>query len=168
MISKTIRRSLLAALVVAGAAHAHGERHGDGPAVEKEQMAWGIAGDPGAATRTVEIAMGDDMRFRPDRIEVRQGETVRIVHRNLGRVRHEFVLGTRASLDGHAALMKKFPAMEHDEPYIAHVGPGRSGQIVWTFNRAGRFDFACLIPGHYDAGMVGAVVVHAAAPGAVR
>jgi uncharacterized cupredoxin-like copper-binding protein len=77
---------------------------------------------------------------------------------------HEFVLGTKKELDAHAALMLKFAAMEHDEPYMAHVLPGKTGEIVWTFNRAGEFAFACLINGHYQAGMVGRVKVIAAAP----
>jgi uncharacterized cupredoxin-like copper-binding protein len=59
----------------------------------------------------------------------------------------------------HAALMLKFPSMEHDEPYMAHVPSGKSGEIVWTFNRPGSFEFACLIAGHYQAGMVGKIVV---------
>ena len=66
---------------------------------------------------------------------------------------------TKQVLDEHAALMQKFPNMEHDEPYMAHVPPGKTGEIVWTFNRAGEFDFACLIAGHYQAGMVGKIVV---------
>ena len=142
-------------------AHAHGnEDHAKkaGP-VKKEQQDWGIAADAKAAKRTIEIKMSDAMRFLPDRIEVRQGETIRFVHRNEGKVMHEFVLGTKKVLDEHAALMTKFPDMEHDEPYMAHVGPGKTGEITWTFNRAGEFDFACLIPGHYQAGMVGKVKV---------
>ena len=142
--------------------------HGDaahapaaGP-VSKEQKAWGIAGDAKAARRTIEFTMSDAMRFTPDRIEVKQGETVRLVLKNEGKLLHEFVLGTKKELDEHAALMLKFPNMEHDEPYMAHVPPGKTGQIVWTFNRAGDFDFACLIAGHYQAGMVGKVKVIAA------
>ncbi len=107
--------------------------------------------------------MSDSMRFTPDRIEVKQGETVRLLLKNEGKLLHEFVLGTKKELDEHAALMVKFPNMEHDEPYMAHVPPGKRGQIVWTFNRAGEFDFACLIAGHYQAGMVGKVKVVAAA-----
>jgi uncharacterized cupredoxin-like copper-binding protein len=102
------------------------------------------------------------MRFTPDRIEVRQGETVKFVVRNSGKVMHEFVIGTKKELDEHAALMVKFPNMEHDEPYMAHVPPGKTGEIVWTFNRAGEFEFACLIAGHYQAGMVGKIMVRAA------
>lgn len=165
---KTRRKFLAAGLLAAGsllsgpAALAHGDaRHGDAKAtsVKKEQQEWGVAGDAGAATRTIPITMTDDMRFTPDRIEVRVGETIRFVHRNAGSVMHEMVLGTKAALDEHAALMVKFPGMEHDEPWMAHVAAGGSGETVWTFNRPGTFDFACLIPGHYQAGMVGRVVV---------
>jgi len=131
-----------------------------GPA-KKEQKDWGIAGDAKAAKRTVEVKMLDSMRFSPDRLEVKQGETVRFVVRNDGQVMHEFVIGTKAENDEHAALMIKFPNMEHDAPYMAHVAPGKTGEIVWTFNRAGEFDFACLIVGHYQAGMVGKIVVAA-------
>jgi uncharacterized cupredoxin-like copper-binding protein len=152
---------LASLLAVTSVAHAHGdEAHAKKAApVKKEQKAWGIAGDAQTIARTIEIKMTDQMRFTPDRIEVRQGETVRLVHKNAGQVMHEFVLGTKKELDEHAALMKKFPGMEHDEPYMAHVGPNKTGEIVWTFNRAGEFDFACLIPGHYEAGMVGKVKV---------
>lgn len=130
-------------------------------AVRKEQKPWGIAGDPKAVVRTVQVGMSDDMRFTPDRLEVKQGQTIRFVFRNGGKVMHEFVLGTKKELEEHAALMVKFPKMEHDEPYMAHVAPGKTGQIVWTFNRAGNFDFACLIAGHYAAGMVGTIKVAA-------
>ena len=143
-------------------AHGEAEHTAAGP-VKKEQKPWGIAGDAKAAKRTIEIRMTDNMRFTPDTIEIRQGETIRFRHMNKGTVMHEFVLGTRAELDEHAALMKKFPNMEHDEPYMAHVPPGKQGEIVWTFNRPGEFDFACLLPGHYEAGMVGRIRVIAAA-----
>jgi uncharacterized cupredoxin-like copper-binding protein len=155
------RRTLLAAAVLApAAARAHGEKpHAKTAAVRKEQKPWGIAGDAKAARRTIEVRMLDTMRFEPDRIEVQLGETIRFVHRNAGKVMHEFVIGTPQELDEHAALMLKFPNTEHDEPYMAHVAPGKTEQIVWTFNRPGEFKFACLIAGHYSAGMVGTIVV---------
>ena len=170
---RTVFKTTACALVVslpALVAQAHqGEPHANKPAiVKKEQKPWGIAGSAkatgGASRRTIEITMGDDMRFAPDRIEVRQGETVKLVIRNRGQQLHEFVLGTKGELDAHAALMLKFPNMEHDEPYMAHVAPGKAGEIVWTFNRTGDFDFACLIAGHYQAGMVGKIKVLAARP----
>ncbi len=142
-------------------ASAHRDEDHTKPAgpVRMEQVPWGIAGDAKAAKRSIDVSMSDQMRFTPDRIEVRQGETVRIVVRNQGKLRHEFVMGMKVELDAHAALMAKFPDMEHDEPYMAHVAPGKTGEIVWTFNRAGEFDFACLMAGHYQAGMVGKIRV---------
>jgi uncharacterized cupredoxin-like copper-binding protein len=136
-----------------------------GPAsAKKEQTDWGIAGDRRQARRSIEVGMGDDMRFKPDRIDVRLGETVRFVVRNLGREMHEFVIGTKVENARHAELMLKHPGMEHDAPYMAHVEPGKTGEIVWTFNRAGEFEFACLIAGHFQAGMVGTIRVAAAGP----
>lgn len=128
-------------------------------AAVKEQKPWGIAGDPKKATRRVTVVMGDNMRFAPSRLEVQQGETVLFIHKNNGKAMHEFVLGTKQELEAHAALMKKYPGMEHDEPYMAHVAPGKTVHMVWTFNRPGTFDFACLIPGHFEAGMIGQVTV---------
>jgi uncharacterized cupredoxin-like copper-binding protein len=72
---------------------------------------------------------------------------------------HEFVLGTPHSLVEHAEMMKKFPGMEHAEPYMTHVAPGKKGEIVWQFSETGEFAFGCLIPGHFDAGMKGKVIV---------
>lgn len=128
-------------------------------AVKKEQKDWGIAGDAKAAKRTIHVSMSDAMRFTPDTIAVRRGETVKFVFHNEGQQLHEFVLGTKKELEEHAALMMKFPNMEHDEPYMAHIAPGKPGEIVWAFNRAGDFMFACLIAGHYQAGMVGSIRV---------
>jgi uncharacterized cupredoxin-like copper-binding protein len=160
-----MRRLLLIALLSScGAAFAHGEAaHGaKKPAVvKKDQKPWGIAGDPKAVRRTFDHRMHDTMRFTPDMVEVKLGETVRFIVKNDGKQMHEFVIGTKKELDEHAALMLKFPDMEHDEPYMAHVAPGKTGEIVWKFNRAGEFDFACLIPGHYQAGMVGRIKVAA-------
>jgi uncharacterized cupredoxin-like copper-binding protein len=162
---KRVLPSLLTALLLLGAApvFAHGdETHMKSNApVKMEQKVWGIAGQAKAAQRTIEIKMIDSMRFTPDRIEVKQGDTVRLTMANTGAVMHEMVLGTQVELKEHAALMARFPNMEHDEPYMAHVPPGKTGEIVWTFNRPGEFDFACLLPGHFEAGMVGKIVVKA-------
>ncbi|MEW6693862.1 MAG: cupredoxin family protein [Pseudomonadota bacterium] len=167
MATTTERLAILAlACLLPLAASAHGPQgHGSGhdmhqrSALPPEQKPWGIAGDPARVTRTIEVRMSDDMRFTPDRITVREGETVRLRAVNRGRVLHELVIGTDAELAAHAELMKQHPDMEHDEPYMAHVPPGRRGEIVWHFNRPGTFAFACLIPGHFDAGMRGTVIV---------
>ena len=149
----------LALTALCGTTLAHGPQgHSAGPVI-KEQKPWGIAAEAREARRTITIDMGDDMRFKPDVIDVREGETVRLAIRNRGKLLHELVIGTQQELDEHAALMLKFPDMAHDEPYMAHVDPGKRGEIIWTFNRPGEFKFACLIAGHYQAGMVGTVRV---------
>ena len=159
---KKIARIVCAA-TIAGAsalAMAHGDAtHSQKSTVKKEQQPWGIAGDAKAVTRSVTLRMTDAMRFSPDQLEVKQGDTIRFVVKNDGQTLHEMVIGTRKNLDDHAAMMVKFPNMEHDEPHMTHVSPGKTGEIIWTFNRAGTFDYACLIAGHYQAGMVGKVNV---------
>lgn len=152
----------LGALTAAPPAHAHGEGAHAAPrfdASKVEPMPFGQQGDPAKATRTVRIEMLDTMRFAPASITVRRGETVRFVPANKGQVLHEMVLGTPEALRAHAEMMKKHPGMEHEEPYMAHVQPGQSGEIVWHFTRPGEFQFACLLPGHFEAGMVGKVLV---------
>jgi uncharacterized cupredoxin-like copper-binding protein len=145
-------------LAKAHAPSAHKNHHAQSSA-PAEQKDWGIAGDPKKATRTIDIRMTDNMRFAPKAIQVKLGETVRLVVLNACKVLHEIVIGTPQELKAHAEMMKKHPGMEHDEPYMAHVDPGKKGTIVWTFNRAGSFEFACLIPGHFEAGMIGRITV---------
>lgn len=154
---------MLIALLASPTALAHnGAMHAQAqPAAAKqgapEQTPWGVAGQ--AATRNVTVEMFDDMRFEPDHLIVTRGETVRFVIHNRGRMLHEMVLGTPDALAKHAKLMAQHPDMEHDEPHMAHVAPGASGEIVWTFNRPGSFEYACLLPGHYEAGMRGRIDV---------
>ena len=157
----THRMIIALAWLCAGAtlAHAHGEKPHATAKVVKEQKDWGIAGDARQARRTVVVRMGDDMRFQPGQLTVRRGDTLRLQVHNDGKVMHEYVIGTPAENAKHAELMIKFPAMEHDEPYMAHVPPGQMREIVWTFNRPGTFEFACLIAGHYQAGMKGLITV---------
>ena len=152
---------MLAALASASVAHeAHDKPKPKGAAeLAPEQKPWGIAGKAAAVKRTIDIAMADDMTFTPSVIEVREGDTIRLRLKNRGKELHELVLGTTAEIEAHAAMMKKFPDMEHDEPYMAHVKPGATQFIVWNFNRAGEFHFACLVAGHFEGGMVGKVVV---------
>ncbi len=121
-------------------------------------------GKPGVAsrvTRTVVVDMTDDMRFHSSLITVKQGETIRFVARNNGKVKHEMVLGTEKDLKDHYEVMKKNPEMEHADANMVTVAPGKSGAIIWQFTRTGKVDFACLQPGHFDAGMKGLVNVAA-------
>lgn len=129
------------------------------PAQHHATLPFGKPGDPKAVSRTVTLRMSDRMRFDPAQLSVRRGETVRFVLRNEGKLMHEMVLGTPGGLRAHAEEMKKQPAMHHEAPYMMHVAPGQTGAIVWQFTEPGEFEFACLIPGHYEAGMVGKVNV---------
>lgn len=150
----------LAALCLSGAAfaagnHAGGHGHGHGD----EGTAIGKPGVAAKATRTITVEMSDIMRYTPSDIQVKQGETVRFVIKNLGKLKHELSLGTEKELLEHLEQMKKFPDMEHDEPSKVTLAPGKQGEIVWQFTKAGTVNFACLMPGHYEAGMKGAVKV---------
>ena len=124
-----------------------------------EEKEFGKAGDVKNVTRTITFHMSDKMRFDPGQVTVKQGETIRFIAKNNGKIMHEMVVGTMKQLKEHSEEMKKFPGMEHDEPYMAHVAPGKSEEIIWQFTKAGDFDFACLIAGHFDAGMVGKIKV---------
>ena len=151
--------AVCALLAGASATFAHGNISHTSAPIIKEQKAWGIAGDAKNAQRTITLNMTDDMRFAPSHFSVKKGETQNLRVVNKGQVMHEMVLGTQASLDEHAQMMLKYPGMEHAEPYMAHVAPGQSENLVWSSNRAGNCDFACLIAGHYQAGMTGRFTV---------
>ena len=158
-------RLLVAGLLTLGlvspGAHAHGESHTPksrkGGAVDEK--AFGRPGDPQRVNRSVRIDMDDAMHYSVDTVKVKKGETIRFVARNRGKLMHEMVLGTPREIAEHAELMRRFPNMEHDEEYQLHVKPGTTGEMVWQFTRSGVFKFACLMPGHYQAGMVGRVIV---------
>jgi uncharacterized cupredoxin-like copper-binding protein len=97
--------------------------------------------------------------FEPTVVEVRLGEQVRFEIVNSGSWSHEFVLATEAANRKHAELMKKFPDMEHADSNALRLSPFASGAILWKFTRRGKFEYACLIPGHREAGMHGEVIV---------
>ncbi len=142
---------------------AHGdathEKSKAAPPISTEEHAFGKQGDPKKVNRTITIDMYDTMHFGPEDITVKQGETIRFVAKNRGKVMHEMVLGTMEELRAHGEMMKKHPGMEHDEPYMAHVKPGGKEEIVWQFTNPGEFNFGCLVAGHFEAGMVGKITV---------
>ena len=153
---------VIAASLSASGAYAHGDaKHTKKAAapMEMKETSFGRTGDPKQVSRTVDIDMSDKMRFTPAELTVKRGETVRFVAKNSGKQMHEMVLGSIKQLKAHAEMMKKHPGMEHDEPYMAHVQPGSKAEIVWQFSKPGEFNFGCLLPGHFEAGMVGKVTV---------
>lgn len=144
-------------------AHGHSESEEHGHAkidyAKAEQHVFGKASDPEHAAVTINIDMLDKLRFQPSSVRIERGDTVSFVVKNKGKLMHEMVLGTDESLIEHAALMMKFPGMEHDEPHMAHVAPGDKLAMGWQFTDAGTFHFGCLVPGHYEAGMKGTIIV---------
>jgi len=148
----TMPCALLSLSAIAAGNHAGGH----------DDAAIGQPGDASKVTRTIKVDMTDAMRFKA------QGETIRFVVKNSGKLKHEMVLGTQKELKEHAEAMKKNPEMEHADANMVTLAPGKTGEIVWQFTKAGKVDFACLQPGHYDAGMKGLVTVAAGKTVAVR
>ena len=154
--------ALIAAPAVALGAGSHSGGHGhddDG----HMKMAVGQPGKASEANKTVEVIMKETndgaMIFEPSELSVEAGETIRFVVKNAGELEHEFVLDDHHGVMEHKALMEKFPEMEHDDPNSVRLDPGSEGEVVWKFTNAGEFEFACLIPGHYDSGMKGMLKV---------
>lgn len=153
------------------AAGGHGSGHGDAKPhampghnmadMHKEEHASmaGKAGDPAKVSRTVDIVMSDNMRFSPQDLSVKAGETIRFVVKNDGKIPHEMVLGSMEELKEHAEMMRKMSGMQHADANMVTVAPGKRGRIVWQFDKPGTVDFACLVPGHMEAGMKGSVTV---------
>lgn len=147
----------------AATGHAHGERdaHAHG--------APGQHADPAAGptalvvSRSITVRMDDQMRFTPASIDVKAGETIRFVVQNAGQVEHEMVLGSAAEIREHAQAMKQGTGHHDDHSHgtgaAITVAAGGQGELVVKFDQATTLEMACLIPGHYEAGMRGTVKV---------
>jgi uncharacterized cupredoxin-like copper-binding protein len=130
--------------------------HGD------DDYAAGEPGDPSQPFRTVNISMREDgakLSFVPAQLEVRKDEQIKFVLHNDGALDHEFVLATKEENDEHAEMMRKNPDMVHADPNQMRLAPKATEELLWKFTRPGEFEFACLIPGHREAGMKGTVIV---------
>ncbi|VVE07706.1 copper-binding protein [Pandoraea terrae] len=162
---RTVAMTLTAALTILLTAVPMPAAHADGQHAQHDHHAAsdgiGEPGDAARVTRTIDVDMHDAMRFTPATITVKRGETIRFNVKNSGRVRHEMMLGTVSALREHAEMMRKMPQMEHAEPNAVTVDPGKRGEFVWHFTQAGEVPFACLEPGHFEAGMVGTIRVRA-------
>jgi uncharacterized cupredoxin-like copper-binding protein len=126
------------------------------------KVTFGSPGKESEVTRTVEVSASDDMRFTPGKLDVKQGETIKFVVKNVGQVTHEFSIGDRASQRAHALMMKSMPDMKHeDDLTTTTVDPGQTRVILWKFDKkpAGPLEIACHEPGHYEARMKMTVVL---------
>lgn len=137
--------------------HDHGG-HGHHDAKAKQSSA-GKPGKASAAKRVVQVSMFDTMRYDPSSITVKPGETVKFVVENKGALAHEFGIGTSEEQMQHEEMMKAMPNMKHDDSNVVTVEPGKKKELVWQFTKAGTFEIACHVPGHYPAGMKLPVVV---------
>jgi uncharacterized cupredoxin-like copper-binding protein len=128
-----------------------------------EVYAAGEPGDPGKPARIVTVTMQENsdgtMGFSPDDLTVKQGEQIRFELKNAGKEPHEFMLDSMAHNARHKIAMERNPDMRHDDPNGKRLDSGASAEILWRFSKAGTYEFACLIPGHYEAGMHGKVIV---------
>ncbi|NSY37701.1 copper-binding protein [Leisingera sp. ANG59] len=155
--NKILSAALIGALSTAPALA--GGSHGGG---HHDEMEVGKPGDAALVNREIAVTMKEtddgEMLFEPSSFSFAKGETVKFVITNAGELEHEFVLGTPERNVHHKELMAKMD-MEHDDPNSVRLDPGATGEIVWTFSNLGTFEFACLIPGHYESGMSGPVAV---------
>lgn len=143
----------------AGPGHAGHDHPGHDHAAETP---YGRPGDSSKGGRVIHIVMTETdsgMTFTPQRIEVTKGEQVQFVLRNGGELEHELVIGTLDANRVHAEAMAAHPDMVHEDANAKRLGAKTSGVLRWQFTRAGTFEYACLIAGHREAGMVGTVVV---------
>ncbi|HZH29135.1 MAG TPA: cupredoxin family protein [Azospirillaceae bacterium] len=170
----------LAATVAMGATQASA-----GPGAAGHGHGSASIGEPAkatASTRTIKIKLVDNL-YEPESIQVRAGETVRFVIVNTGQLLHEFNIGTAAMHAEHQREMAMMMdhgmltptginkammnmdhskmgmghSMKHDDPNSVLVEPGETKELVWKFTHAAELEFACNVPGHYEAGMVGKV-----------
>jgi len=164
-INRLLKLSLMLLLVATqSACGSHGHNGGDHHGTDSDHHGegdetLGIPGDASEVDRTIKVSMNDSMRFEPDSINVKVGETIKFDLDNVGAVKHEMVIGQLSYLIEHSEMMKKFPNMEHEEPNMLLLESSSNGELIWKFTEAGQIDFACLQLGHYDAGMKGNVTV---------
>ena len=160
------------------AGHGHGsEKGGHGHGSGGHSYDFGEPGKASEVDRTIEIVMKENF-YEPLSISVKAGETVRFKIVNQGELVHEFNIGTRPMHMAHQKEMELMvdhgvleadrinhermkmdmgggKTMEHDDPNSVLLEPGKSGEIIWKFTKATELEFACNVPGHYDAGMMG-------------
>ena len=108
---------------------------------------------PGLVTVTVDIHYS---KFSLSTLQVRAGTTVRFLVRNHDPIAHEFIVGDEAVHRRHE--LGTHPA-HPPVPGEVSVAAGDVGETFYRFDRTGRFEFACHLPGHLAFGMRGWVTV---------
>lgn len=161
IIAATIYSSpLFAGITGHGPMSGHENGH-DGMHMEKGHLKT-AAGYPGRVSdinQTIQVSLGPSMGISPANFKFNQGDTIRFYVFNNDQLKHEFVIGDKAEMQEHAALMRRMPEMKHDEGNAVTLEPGEIRQMIWTFSEKGIFEAACHLPGHYEAGMKAVVEV---------
>lgn len=138
---------------------AHGDDEDD-HGEESESYAFGEPADPTEADRTITIEASDEMAFDPASVEVSAGEVVTFEVVNVGQLPHDFTLGDEETQQAHATEMAEMSGeMAHADPNAMTVSAGETATLTWRFEEGGEVLYGCHQPGHYDAGMVGTVIV---------
>lgn len=130
--------------------------------VEAEVFSAGEPGDPQQSARLVDVTIrdaGGELVFDPDLVKVKLGEQIQFVVTNAGQLEHEFFIGSSDEISEHEDMMKKMPGMERNDANLTSLKPGETKELTWHFTKPGNFEYACLLPGHLEAGMLGKVVV---------
>ena len=130
----------------------------------------GARASPADVSRTIDVEM-TEYGYHPSSISVDADETVRFVVSNRGQLIHEFNIGTPQMHEAHQAEMldmmqsgymsqteiHSHGSMSHDHANSVLLEPGESAELVWRFGSGIEdLEFACNVPGHYQAGMIGA------------
>ncbi len=147
--------ALIGALVISG-----------GSASLAEEEVHGFdAGELGKAeitARPVEVIMQDrqgSLTFDPTTIQAKTGEQLRFIIVNAGEGDHEFFLGSSAEISEREKMMAQMPDMAVMEANAVRLKPGATRELLWRFSHPGEFEYACLLPGHREAGMTGKIIV---------
>lgn len=114
--------------------------------------------DAGAvADWTVDVTM-TEYAFEPGTFAVSAGETITFVVHNGGEDDHEFRLTTAEFADHH--IVEEHTDHHDAEPGVLFLAPGESASLTVTFHSAGEYDVVtCLLPDHYELGMVAPLTV---------
>ena len=124
----------------------------------------GKPGDGSSIDRTIELSIRETesgyMLFEPDAIQIERGSVIRFSIRNTGALDHEFFLGSFDEVAKHQQWMREHPDMQHDSANSVSIPSGQNADLIWEFSDVTNLEFACLIPGHREAGMWGVIIVH--------